>query len=76
MLSSPDERRGGVWHLVRADFPLEAFGHVRRHTVTSCRSERVIGHLYIQIAFSCEQSADYPNSKSGGASPSLAKQGP
>lgn len=32
------DRRGGVWHLVRSDFPLDAFAHVRHLPRESCSS--------------------------------------
>lgn len=32
----PRERRGGVWHVIRADFPLDAHAHVR-HLETASR---------------------------------------
>jgi len=40
LLGLPDERRGGTWHVVRADFPNDAFAHVRHIDAgESCRSE-------------------------------------
>lgn len=35
-LSLPEDRRGGVWHLIRADFPLDAWIHAR-HLPADCR---------------------------------------
>lgn len=37
MLGLPPENRGGIFHLIRADFPLDAFNHIR-HLPASCRS--------------------------------------
>jgi hypothetical protein len=38
LLSLPPAWRRGVWHLIRADFPLDAWGHVRHLPVGTCRS--------------------------------------
>jgi hypothetical protein len=35
VLGLPPERRRGLWHLIRADFPLDTFGHVR-HMPACC----------------------------------------
>lgn len=43
MLSIPEDRRSGVWHLVRADFPNDAFAHVRHANVSECRTGRIGG---------------------------------
>lgn len=37
LLGLPPQRRAGAWHLLRADFPLDAFNHVR-HLPADCRS--------------------------------------
>jgi hypothetical protein len=37
-LSLPRGQRHGVWHLIRADFPLDAWHHVRHLPMGTCRS--------------------------------------
>lgn len=39
MLGLPEEHRGGVWHLIRADFPNDAYGHVRHLDRRLCWAE-------------------------------------
>lgn len=47
----PKDRRGGIWHIVRADFPGDALAHVRHFDGPSCRRTERFGGCAVEEIF-------------------------